>query len=204
MEQYYCKLLELIFHIPKQIFAKEQLLADAKPPDTERKVYQWGFGSQKAPQKQHAHILVSFENEDTVTIVISYHRSTIEVEDVRPPYMEDCAQWLGQFIDAEKVIGVSRAVYEFDDKYHSKINFPLPLTSMLDSPELPGALVSGVAIRTEHPSGTEKIIIERLEKSIFLRLNSTKEVALKEFAIEHYLQEFVSLTDSLVRRQEPA
>jgi hypothetical protein len=204
MEQFNCRFLELTIRIQSEVFSKTAFFDDVKDNiNLERKVHRWSFGSQANPNGQHAHLVVDFEEDDAVTIVIIYHwiKSEVQVEDIRPPYMEDCARWLSGFIETEKVIANLQLFYSFDDAYVPRFNLPFPLLSVTDSTEFSGAMVSGIAIRFQEPSEAEKVIIERFAKNTLMSIYSTQELALKDLVPDNKVREFLRLTQGLMQER---
>lgn len=147
-DQYNWHLFKIRFRIPADQFDKEALVNDVKdnaPQDLD--IGGWSFGSTSEPGKQHADMMVDFRRKKYVRITITYHRTDFEVEDHRPPFMEDCAQWLSGFINEASLPAEMDVSYVFESGYSSVVSLPFPLLAVLPDREFEGASITGLAVR---------------------------------------------------------
>src|ERR1700733_1316613 len=120
MKDIFCDTLDLAIQFPKDQFDKSAFLADLRDvPDElkEREYFSWAYGSLENPGKQHAHISVDLRGKKTALVNIVYHGEDPGIKDLQPPYMEDCAQWIGSFIkgDVEPYIN---AYFDYPSTFH--------------------------------------------------------------------------------------
>lgn len=196
MEIHNCCVFELEMRVPSALFNKDAFWSDIKdnsPQDQE--VCGWSFGSKTNPGKEHAHIVVDFRSKKRIRISISYHRTNSEVEDVRPPYMEDCASWLGSFIAKEELEARLIVSYLFEEGYASVVSLPFPLLTVAPGREFEGASVTGIAIRLPD---VQRVTIDTQDRKIFLGLRVSKEVNLNTFQLDQSLDGFSPLVNKLV------
>src|SRR5437588_12828163 len=103
MEDFHCETLELSLRINAEDIDREALLKEAGEEDEEDLELPLLFGSKENPEQQHAHISVRFRLNNRVSIRIVYHNTRGDVDDEHPPFMEECAQWLGRFIKRDRI-----------------------------------------------------------------------------------------------------
>lgn len=200
MKDYHCALFDVDCRVPRKAFNREAFIDNIKditPTETQR--YGWGFGSKDHPQKQHASIRVSFL-EDVVNLRLVYHPSNLDMEDKRPPYMEDCANWLGGFIvDEANIKSQRQAVYLFEENYTPVINLPFPLVNTADNAELIGAEVTGLALRLAGRGDTERLTIDKHKNDVLISFCGETSVNLKSFQLEQELVKLQPIITGLVK-----
>lgn len=192
MEDHYCEFLELEIRLPVEQFDKEAFLNDVQTAFDEKKgTHMWAFGSIEKPEKQHAHLRVDFRREKHVRFTITYHNFAIDAKDIRPPYMEDCVQWLGKFFKEELVPTDLVAAFRFDDKYAPIISLPFPLLAA--SKQLVGSEVTGVSIKLPIAMKTRRAIIQRDKDDTVVQIETRWKMKIREFDLKKKL-EHLSLT----------
>jgi len=151
MKQFHCEMLELSFR-----FSSEDMDQDAflKAAEINREEYTdedgdfataVSFGAHEPETDYHVHMRIRFFKNGQNKIEISYHDSRAEgMEDVRPPYAEDCARWVGGFLKVDKVTARISAGYTFDKSFSPVISLPFPLIS--SEKALAGSLITGLSI----------------------------------------------------------
>lgn len=201
LKDYHCHTFELDCLIPRKAFNREAFLADIHDiSPMESNNYGWAFGSRDNPGKQHADMMVRF-NEDSVHVLVVYHVTGRTPTDERPPYMEDCANWLSGFVDASDVTVQQIVLYLFE--HHSPvINLPFPLLSIMEGSLLEGAQVTGVAVRFAGKEEPRRITIDRHEDAVFISLCGQTKLDLRCFSVEAELDKLAPLVKTFVREVE--
>jgi hypothetical protein len=198
MALFNCDRFELDLRVPAENFNKDAFLEDVKENwSLERNISAWSFGSRSSPGKQHAHMTVDCRSRKYVRANISYHRRDYKTEDIRPPYMEDCAQWLGSFIQENTVEAAVMVGYIFGPGFSPAIGLPFPLLSFLPDQELNDASVAGIAIHKL--LGFDRITIETARSKIFLGMQTKKAMNLSEFHVDEALRSFSPLVNKLIK-----
>jgi hypothetical protein len=188
MEDFHCEFLEFEIRVSAEQFDKEAFLEDVKVVFDERKVtHMWGFGSLEKADKQHAHILADFRHEKRVKFIVTYHSVGLKDEDVRPPYMEDCVQWLGKFFKEEIVSANLTASFRFDKRYAPIIALPFPLLAA--NKELSGSVITGVSIRLPRILKIRRAILQRIkDEDTGVQIDANLNIKLKEFELKAQLE----------------
>lgn len=199
MQDFFCETLEVEFRVAIEAFDKDAFLADVKNvdlPDTD--IHNLGYGSITSPNKQHAHIIVDLRGEKRVRFRITFHGFPGDTKDTRPPYMEDCAQWLGRFFRVEEISANLRGFYNFEKKFSPIVPLPFPLVAA--SRQLAGSKVTGLALQLPSEMGLRRAIVERdSEKGdTSVQIETSLKVKLREFTIESQLESLAIPVMSLV------
>lgn len=188
MEDHSCEFLELEIRVPIEQFDKEAFLNDVKTVFDEKKgTHMWAFGSLEKPEKQHAHLRVDFRREKHVKFTITYHNFAIDAKDIRPPYMEDCVQWLGKFFKEDLVPADLMAAFRFDENYAPIISLPFPLLAA--SKQLLGSEVTGVSIRLPSAMKIRRAIVQRDKDDTVVQIETKWRMRIKEFDLSKKLEQ---------------
>jgi len=201
----FCDDFELGIKFSLDEFDKEAFLEDVKSKElqsagkskAQRERFSFLYGSQEHPGEQHAHLIVSFSDE-TCNATLSYSRSREEVEDVRPPFMEDCSQWFGRFFKIETIVATIDASFDFGEDYAPVVVLPFPVMS--EHEILAGTSITGVSIQFPEESTFDRVIIQRMDDSTWLSVLGIVE--LKTAAMDAYaaLEELFLPVSKLVKR----
>ena len=211
MKDTHCKLLQIEIRIPSEHFDKQALLDDTKDtiPDESKAtaregqpVYAWSYGSRDNPGKQHAHIIVDLRGKKNARLTLTYHGGEDErlVEDVRPPYMEDCASWLALFLCVEEVEANIQALYSFGSDYELVVGLPFPL--VVPTKELSGATVTGLSVNLPAGASMEHAMIDKRGADILVVGLTRTKLRLKEFDLAAQLSKLSISVTTLVRAKE--
>lgn len=183
MEDYFCEYLALEFRFSSEDFDKEAFLNDAEIED--RSNYSSLFGSLEKPNQEHASINMRFLKGKKSRLTIVYHKADFEVNDVRPPYMEDCAQWIGQFFKNDEMTVKIRMVFNYNKKYTPIFSLPFPLIT--ESKELSGSMVSGVSIELPLSTRLERAVIQKTEGNTVVIATASDKIKLTSFDLSFEL-----------------
>lgn len=189
MQDYSCEFLELSIRLPVGEFDKSAFLEDVKETlrdDSIENLYMWSFGSRDNPGKQHAHIAVDLRGEKRVRLTLTYHAVNVDVEDIRPPYLEDLAAWLSGFLRVETTQADARTSFRFGSDYESVIGLPFPL--LVPIKELSGTKVIGVALELPISIGLSDVIIQKDKDDTIILASYKSSVKLKEFDLSAELE----------------
>jgi hypothetical protein len=203
MKDFFCEYLDLDIRIPEEVFEKDAFYEDVKDvlDENSQGVHMWYYGSIEMPNEQHAHIVVDFRKVGRVRLKITYHASPHDHKDIRAPYMEDCAQWLGRFVKEDEVSAELSAFYEFDKTYSPIIAMPFPL--LASNKELAGAQVTGVKIQLPRRMNIKNVVLELGKKKTGIYADLTIKVNLKQFDLNAQLMKLSKPIMTLVTRNEP-
>ena len=206
MEDFHCEMFELYFQFPREevnedafLEAIRHLLADEYTDEEGNVDVAFSFGSREEEPKLHAHLRVRLRKEKKSRVELSYHRSSMEVEDVQPPYAEDCAQWLGVFFKTEEMDARINAAFTFDKSFSPVFVLPFPFTS----PEkaLAGALVTGMSLLLPNEDGSDTVIIQKADSDTFIFLNRKTKISLKIFDLSAEVERASTVVRPLVKEQ---
>lgn len=198
IKDFSCDLLELEFEFSQENFNKEAFLADVKAEA--KSAYAWSYGSIKNPNKVHAHLAIRFLDEAKGSLRIAFHASDVEVKDIRPPYMEDCTQWIGSFFRSDEMFAEIRAVFLFDRSYSPLLALPFPLVT--ESKELSGSMVSGVMIELPKQTHIRRAIIQKGEEETVIAVTTRRKVKLTSFDLDKELSKVAEPILKLVKKEE--
>lgn len=200
LQEYLCGHFELSISFSLSDFDKKALLDDVNPSEDKKnkKRFSFTFGSQEHPGEQHAHLLISFLSDEEGTAILSYARSREEIEDKRPPYMEDCSQWFGQFFKTETVEAEVDASFDFGEDYTPVIVLPFPVMS--EHEILAGASVMGVSLEFPEESNLHYAIIQRADDETWISIKGTTALNTATMDADAPLKEIFLLANKLVKK----
>jgi len=207
MDDFQCDMLEMLFHFPLEEMDRDAFLAtiselgvDINTDDAGNVRAAIFLGSREQPPKQHAHLRVRLGKKKG-TLELIYFGIPIKVKNEKLPYVEDCAQWLGQFFKSDTMKAHTHVTYTFDKSFSPVIVLPFPLFT--SEKTLAGSLVSGLSILLPKEDPPETAIIQTSGDETHVSLGTTLEVNLKDFDLFAELKRLsVSLIHSLVKKQE--
>lgn len=202
MRDFHCRGFELSFRLKAESFDKGSFLREIESfedADKEDKKVYLSFASSTDPDSQHSHINVRFYSQDEAHIVISYHSFAGDIENARPPYMEDCAQWLASFVKDDEVTAHVNTSYLFDAAYSPSVPLPFPLTTP-DKP-LSGVFVTGLALQFPEDAEIENALVQHEGEETPISVYKQVVVNLKEFDWYAELEKLSVSVMSLVKRQ---
>lgn len=198
MEDFHCDMLGFDFRFPLEDFDKEAFLKDVVNVEGQS-VHLWAYGSLEKPGEQHASISLSFNENESGRLTLVYLKSERKIEDVRPPYMEDCAQWIGQFFKTEDMPADVQVIHIFDKNFSPIFALPFPLIT--ESKELAGTQVTGVSMTLPKRAGLRRAMIMKGNDSTFLASFAKAKVNLKSFDLNEQLGKLTSLVLKLLRKE---
>jgi hypothetical protein len=194
MQDYLCEYFEIEIHVPSDAFDKAAFLEDIKDvSDVESKAHAWAYGSINQPEKQHAHVYIDLRREDQVRIRIVFHNFGISAQDTRPPYMEDCGQWLGKFVKDEELPAELEVLYRFDKGYAPVMGLPFPL--LTPRKDLSGSQVVGISIQPPRTMKIRQAIIQKDKDDFTIYITTKVQMNLRSFDLEGELKR---LTDPIM------
>lgn len=200
LKDYSCGYFELSISFSLSEFDKDAFLDDVNPGEDKRNKRRFGFtyGSQEHPGEQHAHLMFSFLSDEEGLAVLTYTQSQEEIEDKRPPYMEDCSQWLGRFFKTETLGAEINAAFDFGEDYTPVIVLPFPVMS--EHEVLAGASVMGVSLEFPEESNLQYAIIQRADDETWISIKGTTELKTAEMDAYAALKEIFLLANKLVKK----
>ncbi len=207
MENLHCDMFELYFQFNLEDIDRDAFLREVNEIEYDELTDDEGnfdigisFGSREQPPKLHAHLRVRFFKDKKSRIELSYHRSPMTVDDVKPPYAEECAQWLGGFFKDDKIETRINAAFTFDKSYSPVIPLPFPFVSREKA--LTGALVMGLSLLIPKDGADETYVIQKAGDETFIFLNTKTEVSLRSLDLPAEVGKVSVTVNSLVNKQE--
>ena len=202
MEDYFCEFLAIEIHVPKELFDAAAFLEDVKDvSDTSRKSHAWVYDSVEKPNNQHAHLAVDLRSESVVRISMQFHCFAREQHDAaRPPYMEDCGQWVGKFLRAEEFPAELNAAYRFGKGYAPIVAIPFPL--LTTRKELKGSQIVGFSVQPPRKMNIKEAIIQKDKDSFTVFIERSLRMNLKTFDLEKELEALSNPIMQFVRKGE--
>lgn len=210
MERYYCDSLELRLPFPSgemdaEAFVKavaERGLKTDADKDGDRDIA-LVFGRPDPSVNYHAHLRVLLRKDGSGRIDLSFHLGPSGDTEEQPPYIEDCAKWLGGFFKKKKQQMHVHANYTFDKSFSSVVTLPFPLTT--SEKALSGALVTGLGLLLPNEEASKKtVIIQSAGDETYIFLRAEEEIDLDGFALFSELETLSVVVNTLVKKQEVA
>ncbi|HKC62505.1 MAG TPA: hypothetical protein VKB86_02655 [Pyrinomonadaceae bacterium] len=199
MEDFHCDMVGFDIRFSLEDFDKEALIKDVDAKEMPDSVYSWSYGSVEKPDEQHASISIKLTENENCRLSLLYIKSERKVQDIRPPYMEDCAQWIGQFFKTDDMPADVQVVYIFDISYSPIFALPFPLIT--ENKELSGTQVTGVSLILPKRAGLERVMIQKGTDSVFLAGTAKTKVNLKSFDLNAQLGKMSSLVMKLLKKE---
>lgn len=208
MEDFHCEMLELSLSFSSEEMDQDAFLQAAGIENKEEHTDSDGdfamdltFGAREESTSYHAHMRVRFFNDGNNVIRIGYHASRAEaIGDVEPPFVEDCAQWLGGFYKIAKIPARISGTYTFDKSFSPVFSLPFPLIS--SEKTLAGSLVTGLSILFPKEEPESAIIQSTPEDETMVFFNTWSKLDLEKFDLLTELERLSTSVNSLVREQE--
>lgn len=161
----------------------------------------FSFGSLDQSVTHHAHLRVRLKKSGSGRAEISYRSGSLEDEKEQPPYIEDCAEWFGGFVKAEKVLAHIHVNYTFDKSFSPVLPLPFPLVT--SEKALAGASVTGVALVLPNDEGLSRtVIIQGGAEETFIFLRMDNNIDLKSFDLFSELKTLSGVINPLIKKQE--
>ncbi len=207
MEDFYCDVFDLSFSLTVEDFDKDVFLKEAGIENESDYTDEDGdlavalaFSSREEPPKQHAHFRIVFRHDNTVRAALNFHQAGTRQVEKKPPYLEDCAEWLSRFFKSDEVPADIHIVYDFDENFTTTIPLPFPLVA--SNKALAGLKVTGLSF--EYPKGAmvESAIVQSAEDGVFLFFEREAIIRLKEFNLYKELEKLTASVNTLVKRGE--
>jgi hypothetical protein len=206
MEDFHCDMLNLSVPITEEGFDKIAFFKAIGVENENEYVDEDGdisltlpFASRKNPSKQHAHLRIIIYKDKSGTATINYHQTGPSPPEKHPPYLEDCAMWLGGFFKHSKMPANVSVAYEFEKEFSPTIPLPFPL--VVSSKELSGLKVTGLSLAFPQGSPVDTAIVQHEKDDVFLFIKRNSETRLKEFDLYKELEKLSSTVGSLVRER---
>ena len=197
MQKFNCETLALSIEFDEKDFNKTAFRADLGQEKKRWNSFSSIFGSEKNRGKEHSHLNLQFnKNESSLKVV--YHKSDRKVKDSRPPYMEDCMNWIGGFFRKDNPLSAITAIFEFDETFESIVPLTYPLHSR--SAVLAGALVSGMTIDFPPEAKIDRASIQVFNDRIVLFINTENRISLKNFDLYKTIKNVGDYSKNLVKK----
>lgn len=207
MEDFYCDMFDVSFSFSLKDFDKDAFLREIGVENESEFVDKDGelplrvsFGSRAEPPKQHAHLNLLFRKDDDVRAIINYHQAGTKIVDIKPPYLEECAQWFGKFFKSDGIPAHIHIAYEFDGNFTTTIPLPFPL--VVSSKALSGLRVTGLSFDYPEGAPVSSAILQRQPDGVYLFIQRDAVVRLKEFDLFQELERLTPTVNSLVKKEE--
>lgn len=194
LKDYFCDSLDFTFKFKAEDFDKEAFLRDTKA--TGDKQFAWSFGSRDKDKDLHAHISVELYDEDGSLHVI-YHAVKTDVEDIRPPYVEDCAEWVVQFFKVEELDASVYTVFNFEGTHSSVLSLPFPLVTEVKG--LAGSQVTGLSIDLPKGEALKRALVQTYKDNILVIGTANTRIKLKSFNLRTQLSRLSATVGKLVK-----
>ncbi len=199
MKDFFCETLELEFRVSPEAFKRDVFEAEAKNARRKEGLrYGFACGSQVSPDEQHAHLVADLRGTKHYRFTVTYHSFPGDTRDLGPPYMEDCASWLHQFIKDDEVKVTLTAIYSFDQRFAPVVPLPFPL--VVGNKQLAGSKVTGLSLQLPTKTGIRRAILEReRDKDVTsIQIETGLKVKLGEVTIESLLADLAIAVMALV------
>ena len=196
MKQLNCDMFQISIEFDVKDFKKKEFVADVKPKSRQND-FLYHFGSKNKKRSEHAHFYIHFDGKDSF-FRLSYHQGKANIEDVRPPYFEDVANWLGQFFKEKILIANFTIVFEYSKEYESLIPLNYPVVGV-KSDLFKGTTVVGYDIKFPVDSPFDQISISKSDSGILRVFLFTKvRIDLSEFEIHKSIETVSKYTKALI------
>ncbi len=160
----------------------------------------FSFGSPDTSIDYHAHMRVFLKKDQSGRLELSFHPGPLEYSQETPPYVDECARWLGGFFKSDRPRTHVHANYSFGKSFAPIIALPYPLTP--SEKALAGALVTGLSLLLPNGGASKSVIIQSAGDETYIFLRRETEIDLKSFDLFAELRFLATEVNSFVRKQE--
>lgn len=198
MRDRHCEFLGFTIEVPPSDFDKDRFLDEEKEgfEGTDKDVYRVTYGSRDYPNQEHTHIAVIFR-KTKVILRLSYHASRGDMaEDGTPPHLEDCAQWLGSFLNTDNYKAKLEASFVFNESYVPVFYLPFPF--LASSKELAGTMVTGVKLKLSKGK-IKTVVVQKAGTRNNVNLDSMIKMDLKNFDLRYQLEDLSGFAEKFVK-----
>ena len=198
MQDHHCEFLGFTIEVPPSGFDRDRLLKQGKDGfDTaEQDIFRVTYGSREYPNEEHSHITVIFR-KTKVVLRLSYHASSGDItEDGTPPHLEDCAEWLGSFLNVDGYKAKLEASFAFNENYAPVFYLPFPFLAA--SKELVGTMVTGVKLKLSKGK-IKTVVIQKTGARNIVNLDSMVTMDLKSFGLRYQLEDLSGFAKKFVK-----
>ena len=209
MKDFHCEMFELFFQFTPEEISETAFLEAFGIADRDEAADEDGdvfitrtFGRREKTSDYHGHLSALFKKGGKSSITLRYHESGVDIEDEKPPHIEDCAQWLAGFFRNEEIETRINAAFTFDKSFEPTIALPFPLAT--SEKALLGSSVTGVSIQFPKKGQLDLAIVQRTGDEIFVSIFATSNIRLRDFDLFAELKKLSVSTNSLVKKQEPS
>jgi hypothetical protein len=206
LTEYHCEIFEVEARFKSDDFDKEAFLKEIEPEHDHDPTFRWSFGSTEKRNVEHAHLsltIPTMEEDGKETkgrIILAYHSSDAEIDDVRPPYMEDVTAWLGKFLKSDELPAYVNAFFRFGEEYESTLSLPFPLVT--ENKALSGSTVSGVTIEPPTQSPLLRVMIQRTNTDTIIYAMGRNRINLKTFDISKEVEKISTQVQGLIKEKK--
>lgn len=206
LTEYHCETFEVEARFSSDDFDKEAFLKDVGVEDDHDPTFRWSFGSTEKKDQEHAHLSLTLPTitergqENKGRIILAYHRSDAEIDDVRAPYMEDVGTWLGKFVKADELLVYINAIFRFGKEYEPTLSLPFPLVT--ENKALSGSSVSGVTIEPPAQSPLLRVMIQRSDEGTIVYAIEKNRINLKAFDVSKAVETVSAQVRGLIREKK--
>lgn len=206
LTEFYCESFEIEAQFRSEDFDKEAFFEDAAPTNVDGSIFRWSFGSTEKKDVEHGHLYLRLptiregEKESKGKIILAYHTSDAEINDVRPPYMEEMGIWLGQFFKSDDLLTYINAIFRFDEKFEPTLGLPFPLVT--ENKALSGSTVSGVTIEPPAQSPLRRVMIQRTDADTIVYAMGRGRINLRAFDLSKEIEKVSTQVRGLIREKK--
>lgn len=199
MKQLNCDFLQLTIRFDEKKFKRKELSHEAELKGKKNSGFTALVGSRTKTRKEHAHVYLYFDGEDSILKLDFVPESHTGNKDTDEPYIETIGEWFAKFF-YEDVIADVMVVFKYTDNYESvmPIHYPLLIKNGL----LKGAEIAGYEIAFPTESLISRASISSNEKTLLVILNAKFKLDLSDFEVHDAIERFSVYAKALVEKKE--
>ena len=201
MKNFNCDMIQFAVSFNEKDFKKKEFLDDIEETEKESEDFALfsSFGSKFKTKKEHAHVLLNFDDDDECLLKFGFHLGENN-NDNTEHYIEDIANWLGSFFYKEKVVAEITSIFVFENNFESRVQLDYPL--LIESDLFQNSRVIGYDIDFPDESSMNRASISQVGKRLLVMLFGNSEIDFSSFNYLSEIKKLGSYTEALILQRE--
>lgn len=191
-------MIELTVRFDEKDFKKKEFTSDVGQPRG-RKEFSYSYSPRIKSRNEHAHLFLGLDGQQSL-LGLTYHPGKNPFPDIREPYLDDVAKWIGGYFKVEKLAVRFTLAFEFNKTYQSIVPLDYPL--LVNNRWLKETTVVGHEINFSKEAFIQKAIISKKTQVITVLLYAGMMMEFADFDLHEAVTAFSAYATAFVKKHE--